>query len=304
MADEATQTTIETETAEATEVEADKTADSSEDVSTESQHWSRHEALSLDDDSIGWLENKGFENPQAAITSQRELEKKMGGPPEMLQKWPESDDTDGFEAIHRRLGKPENVEGYKVEFEEGAAVDADTLKWFKESAHGQNMTNAQVQGMALAWNAEVGRVQAEQEQALKIKNEAEETELRNAWGTKTEERLDYGHRALLAHGLEEETIDSMQAAMGSKRLAQFAASVADTMGEDTIAAHTDTPAFGTTREQVQNSIDELAGELKADKERYDKYYADHGVPKESTGKDFRKMKQLEAQLRELIKVGA
>lgn len=265
------------------------------------QHWSRTESMGLDNDTIGWLENKGFETPQAAITSQRELEKKMGGPPEMLQKWPESDDKEGFDAIYRRLGTPENVEGYKVEFEEGAPVDADTLAWFKKSALGHNLTSAQVQGMALDWNTEVARIQTEQQQALDVQNQTEDTELRNVWGTKYEERLDYGNRALTALGLEEKDIESLQVALGPKMLAQFAAKIADTMGEDTIAADTGTPAFGTTKEQVKNQINELNAELGADQERYDRYYSDHSAPKENTGKDFRKMRQLEDQLQNLIK---
>ncbi len=268
------------------------------------QHWSRGEGFGLDDDTIGWLENKGFENPQAAITSQRELEKKMGGPPEMLQKWPEADDTDGFKAIYQRLGTPEDVEGYKVEFEEGVAVDPDTLTWLKQTALKHNMTNAMTQGIALDWNTEVARLQAEQEQALDVQNQTEETELRNKWGMKYDERLDYGNRALLALGMEDDDIDLMQSVLGPKKIAQLAARMADTMGEDTIAAHTDTPAFGTSKEQVQNSIDKLAAELAGDTDRYDRYLADHKAPKESTGKDFRKMRQLEAQLEGLIKVGA
>jgi len=259
--------------------------------------------MGLDDDSVGWAENKGFENPQALVASYRELEKKMGGPPEMLQKWPEADDVEGFKSIFQRLGTPEAIEGYKVEFEEGAPIDADTLAWFKDKAFAHNMTNAQVQGMALDWNAEAARIQEEQQQALDIKNQTEETELKNSWGTKHDERLDYGHRALLAHGLTDENIDAMQVALGPKLLAEMAAKVADTMGEDAIAANTGTPAFGTTREQVQNSINELVGELNADSKRFEKFYADQSAPKESTGKDFRKMQQLELQLAGLIKAG-
>lgn len=302
--DEATSTTTETPPIEGEQI-PDTPIEPSEPVETTPKHWSRGEGFGLDDDTIGWLENKGFENAQAAITSQRELEKKMGGPPEMLQKWPESDDKDGFDAIYRRLGTPEKVDGYNIEFEEGASVDPDMLTWFKDKAHGHNMTNAQVQGMALDWNSEVARIQEEQQQALDVQNQTEETELRNAWGTKYDERLDYGHRALLALGLNEEKIDSLQSALGPKDLAQWAAKIADTMGEDTIAAQTDTPAFGTSKEQVQNSINELTEELKADPVRMERFRIDSKdeTPKEATDKDFRRMEQLWAQLEGLIKAG-
>ena len=311
MAEVETQTTTET----ATEVEVVDTPQSTDSPDTTStpeettdasipKSWPRNEALGFDSDTIGWLENKNYDNPQAAITSQRELEKKLGGPPEMLQKWPESDDKEGFEPIFRRLGKPETVEGYKFEFEEGVAVDPDTLEWFKGTAHEHDMTNAQAQGVILGWNTEVARLQAERQQELEVKNHTEKVELENQWGTKCAERLDYGHRALLALGLKEENIDTLQDSLGPKMLAEMAAKIADTMGEDSIAEHTDTPAFGTTKEQVQNSIDELIGELSADKERYNKYYSDHSAPKESTGKDFRKMKQLESQMENLIRAGA
>ena len=297
-----TDATVETVVAEA--VDENVPQATSEPVETQAQHFSRNEAFGFDDDTIGWLENKGFENAQAMVTSQRELEKKMGGPPEMLQKWPESDDKDGFDAIYRRLGTPEDTEGYKIEFEEGAAVDPDTLAWFKQVGLEHKLTNNMLQGLALSWNTEAARLQEEQQQALEVKNQTEETELRNSWGTKYDERLDYGHRALIGMGLSEENIDSLQGSLGVKMVAQFAAKIADTMGEDTIAAITDTPAFGTTKEQVQTQINELNGELGADKERFKRYYADQSSPKESTGKDYRKMQQLEAQLESLIKVGA
>lgn len=304
MAEEATETTTESPAigdpvpAEATEP---VTPIESAEPSPTLQHWSRGEGMGFDDDTIGWLENKNFENPQAAITSQRELEKKMGGPPEMLQKWPESDDMEGFKAIYRRLGTPENVDGYKLEPKEGDVVDDDTLKWFKERAFERNMPNEMAQGIMLDFNIEAGRMQAEQQQALEVQNKIEDTELRIKWGTKFDERLDYGHRGLLSLGLNEEHIESMQTALGPKMLAELAAKIADTMGEDTIAANTESAAFGTTKEQIQNSINELTNELKSDKKRFDEYYEDHKLPKKATRKDYRKMQQLEGQLRDLIK---
>lgn len=313
MAETATEpTTTEAEPVEATEVTPDKTPDTPAVPDTGATgdtpaHWSRGDALGFDADTIGWLENKGFESPQAAITSQRELEKKMGGPPEMLQKWPESDDTEGFESIHQRLGKPETVEGYKIEFEEGAAVDADTLAWIKGLGHEQNMTNAQLQGLVLGYNAESVRIQEEQQAALDVQNQTEEVELRNTWGTKYDERLDYGHRALLALGLQEENIDSIQSALGPKATAELAAKIADTMGEDTIAAQTQTPAFGTSKEQIQTRINALNAELGGDTKRFDRYREDHATHKHSpelTDKDFRTMKLLEKQLQDLLKAGA
>ena len=300
-AEDAAPTTIEDVITEGTETV--ETTPDTPDAPTE-RHWSRGEALDLDDETVGWLENKGFENVQAAITSQRELEKKMGGPPEMLQKWPESDDKEGFEGIYRRMGKPEEASKYDFKFEEGAEVDKDTLEWFKGTAFARNMTNEQAQGVMEDWNTEVARLQADQAQALEVRDKTEETELRSDWGTKYDERIDYGHRAMIALGMKEEKIDLLQEVLGPKELAQFAAKIADTMGEDSIAESTDTPAFGTTKEQVQNSINELAAEFAADTKRYDKYYADHKVEKEATGKDFRKMKQLEVQLENLIKAGA
>lgn len=302
-------TTTATTTVSDTLTETDPAPESTPDAPTEPTpdadlHWSRHEGMGFDSDTIGWLENKGFENAQAAVTSQRELEGKLGGSPEMLQKWPESDDKEGFEGIFRRLGKPENVEGYKLEFEEGFEVDKDTLEWFKGTALAHDMTNTQVQGVMSAWNTEVARLQEEQAKALEVRDHTEQVELENQWGTKCAERLDYGHRAMLALGLDEENIDSLQAALGSKKLAEFAATMADTMGEDSIASNTDTPAFGTTKEQVKNSINELNGEIGADSARYKKFYSDQSAPKESTGKDYRKMQQLEAQLENLIKAGA
>ncbi len=309
MAEEATQTSTATETP---AVESDPTPPAPTPTEPAEpavpiapintlKHWSRSEGLKLDDDTIGWLENKGFENPQAAITSQRELEKKMGGSPEMLQKWPESDDKEGFEAVYRRLGKPEDVEGYKFEFEEGAAIDPDTLTWFKKTALGRHMPNDMAQGVILDWNTEVARLQAEQQQAIEVQEQIEETELRNAWGTKYDEKIDSGRRALLALGVEEEKVDSLQSVLGPKVLATMAAKIADTMGEDTIASETGTPAFGASEEAVQNQIDELMSDIMADPKRKERYFADYGVPKEATDKDFRRAHQLWAQQRELIK---
>lgn len=302
-------TTTATTTVSDTLTETDPAPEPTPDAPTEPTpdadlHWSRREGMGFDSDTIGWLENKGFENAQAAVTSQRELEGKLGGSPEMLQKWPESDDKEGFEGIFRRLGKPEDVGGYKFEFEEGAEIDKDTLEWFKGAALSHNMTNDQAQGVMSAWNTEVARLQEEQAKALEVRDHTEQVELENQWGTKCAERLDYGHRAMLALGLEEDAINKIQDALGPKALAEFAAKMADTMGEDSIASNTDTPAFGTTKEQVQNSINELNTEIGADGERYKRFFADHSAHKESTGKDYRKMQQLQSQLENLIKAGA
>ena len=309
MAKEATATTTEPVADVAVDTPADVAdtalaVDAVTDTPDSPQHWSRNKEFGFDDDTMGWLENKDHKNPQAMVTSNRELEKLMGGPPEMLQKWPESDDKEGFKGIFRRLGTPENVEGYKFEFEEGAQVDKDTLEWFKGVALAHDMTNNQAQGVMTAWNAEVARLQEEQAKTIEVQEQIEQVALENQWGTKCAERLDYGHRAMLALGLKEENIDSIQSAIGPKMLAEFAAKVADTMGEDTIAANTETAAFGTTKQQIQNSINELTNEIGADTDRYNIYYADHKAPKEATGKDFRRMQLLKDQLKNLINAGA
>lgn len=309
MPEEATATTTEAAPAEVTPVADDpapapESAVIPEPAATQeiSEFWAHNKDLNLKSDMVGWLETKNHTDLQAALDSGRELERKMGGPPEMFQKWFESDDEEGKQAVYARLGKPENVEGYKIEFEEGAPIDADTLTWFKTQAFEHNMTNEQVQGIALAFNTETARIQTEQQDAIDVRNQTEEVELRNSLGTKYDESIDFGGRALAAHGLTDENVEAIQSIIGPKALVEFGIKVANTMGEDNIAAATGTAPTLTSEAAIQSAKDELTGELLADPERRKKFMSDSktDTPKEATGKDFRKMQLLDKQLQSAI----
>lgn len=292
MAEEAT-TTEPVETTEPVVQEPTEPAPSSD------EHWTRKHDFT--DDQIGIAQNKGWDGPAAMLSSYMELEKFRGADEEHILKIPAADDEDGQTAMMRRLGMPEDVEGYNFGFDDSVEIDEGLLGRYKERALKNRLPTEATKDLALFLNEETTKFQEEETAALEQQNKTDMAELKSRWGNKTEERLDYGRRAAKAMGIGDDQITGIQANLGGVATAEFFAKMADLMGEDKVAEGSGEPGFGTSREQVRANIKAKLGEIAADSDRMTKYREDSANPKGMVGKDFLELEKLYKHEESLIK---
>lgn len=190
----------------------------------------------VQDESLrGLAELKGWDNPEKALNSYRNLEKLTGLPPERLLKIPEPDDAAGMAEINKRFGwaPPENVDGYDVQFPEGTPEGYS--KGVKELLHKHGIPAEK----AKAVFSEVFALQAQEaasaEQTLQVAHDTDMAKLKSEWGGNWDELAQLADRAQkeLAPkmGLDEGLLSVLTDVLGPARTLRMFAGLGSSMGE-------------------------------------------------------------------------
>lgn len=237
---------------------------------TEPTPWHRNEGLGLSEELIGMIEKKGWDGEDGIsklTKSYRELEHHIGVKPEDILRRPSNDDPDGFNNIMNQLGRPEEATGYGAEFGEGVEVNKDYLEGYRQAAHKAGLTDRQFMEIANFSNEFVTNQQQSDNATIEAQNELEMTELKTKWGAKFDERMQLAQDAGEAFGFTGEEFAAVQNQIGPGRMSELFANMGDSMGEDSIAAKTNRPGFGTTIEQVKFDLAEFNRQLADNPDR-------------------------------------
>jgi len=213
----------------------------------------------LNEDLRGYVQNKGFKDPAAAIDSYRNLEKLMGVPKERLLKLPEKEDDPAWSEVHARLGRPASPDEYKIDGD-----NKDFAKWAKETFHGLGLNKKQAEALFGKYN-EFAQGHATKQMETQVQQaQASETSLRKEWGAAYDQNVMTAKKAAMTFGLTKEVIDKLESAMGYADVMKFMSTIGSKVGEDSFVASTSSNrGFGVmTPEQAKNRI---AG-LKQDRE--------------------------------------
>lgn len=214
---------------------------------------------------------KGWKGPADALLSYQNLEKVFGadkaGRTILAPKG--DDDTDGWNAVYNRLGRPESPDKYELPVPEGD--DGSFAQAAAPVLHELGLTSKQAQGLAEWWNkASSARIEAADE-AFSKASEAEYAALRGEWGAAAAQNEELAKRALLKFskeaGIDEATFDAMERAIGTaKTMKLFAAIGAQFREADFISS--DAPSGGAlTPAQAKNKV----ASMFADKEFMARY---------------------------------
>jgi hypothetical protein len=185
------------------------------------------------DEIKGFVELKGWNDPKAAITSYQNLEKLLGADKAgRAVVWPKDDgDTDAWNQVYSKLGRPEKPDDYKLPVPEGAN-DA-FAKAIAPKMHELGLSSKQAAGLAEFVNAyEQQQMQAYEAQSKAASEKAIadfKAELGNAFGPTVE----LGKRAAAALGVNEQQFAGLEEVLGLKGTVELFASIGKKLGEDT-----------------------------------------------------------------------
>lgn len=215
-----------------------------------------------DPDTVGFVQNKAWQNPIDAVKGYRSLEQLLGadraGRTVTIPK--DDADADGWAQLRQKLGVPGAPEAYQLKPPEGH--DPDFVKAATAQFHAMGLTPKQAQGL-VDWYAKTGgdataAQAAQQEAALKAEHDA----LAKDWGTGPDAaaRREMARRAAVHLGLDEAAIDGIEKTAGFAKTLKALAKVGDMLREAGAEGVSEVGSFSMTPEGAKSR----RGQLMAD----------------------------------------
>lgn len=177
---------------------------------------------SLDEDSQGYVQNKGWRNESDMLQSYRNLEKLSGGNAEQLYRITGDMEDDARTNVYNALGRPESADKYSYETQEGDSPEL--VDHFKSVAHGLGLSNQQVSDMIPALNEEIVKIATAQTDQVNNKNHQDFEKLQGEWGKDFGTKTNFASRAANHFGITE---DMQRAIVGSGHAADFTKALAN-----------------------------------------------------------------------------
>lgn len=194
------------------------------------------------DDLKGYVENKGFRDAASVVDSYINLEKLVGVPKDRLLKVPEKlDDDASLMEIYNRLGRPEKADSYKVDVPEGG--DKNFASWAQNTFHELGLTQRQGEALAAKWNEYVGGLNETATTENLAKIEADNLSLKKEWGAAYEAEVGKAKQAVSEFGLDSDTIDQLENAMGFAGVMKFFNKIGSKLGEGKFVNGEGSPSF-------------------------------------------------------------
>lgn len=217
-----------------------------------------------DETTVGYVQNKGWQEPKQVLESYRNLEKLMGadraGNTVILPK-PDAPPEE-FGKFYDRLGRPSDPQGYKIEVpKEGG--DPEFAKAAAAKMHELGLSQKAGEELARWWNEQAGGTLASQKQQMEQAFQADDQALKAQWGAAFTQELNKAQQAARALGVDESMIDNFQKVMGHKATMEFFNKIGNKIGESDFVNGQETRNFNAAMTPGQ-AMARIA-ELKADK---------------------------------------
>lgn len=186
----------------------------------------------LGEDAQGYVENKGWTGAEQMLDSYRNLEKSIGVPADQILHMPKNaEDTEGWNSVYNRLGRPETAEEYQLTGPEVPEGTVDLTGDLKEWAHEAGLSQQQAALIYEKYNGRLGEVAAEQQQYLDEAAQAEEVALKKEWGPAWDENIAAATRFRQRFGIDDATIDKLEQALGLRGVLELTAQIGRGLGE-------------------------------------------------------------------------
>lgn len=188
------------------------------------------------DEIKGFVQTKGWDTPDKAIQSYKNLESLLGQDKAGKALYMPKDDADaeGWSKVFDRLGRPADPKGYELPKPDGD--DGKFAEAMAPKLHEAGLTKTQAQKIAQAFNEFSAARNAELDAKAKADTEAQEAELKRELGPRFDAERDRGRAAAKAFGVDESMLDSIEASMGYAKTMKLFAAIGAKIGEDSFNA--------------------------------------------------------------------
>ena len=181
----------------------------------ENTNW--YDGLNIEEENIGMIQTKGWQDANSIIKSYRELEKFSGRDKNDFIEIPKGEDAD-WSSVYERLGRPNKAEDYELQ-------DTDFAKAAKEILFKEGITNKQAKALE-SWLDEYvkGQQQAEEEKRsadMDARNKASVEALKKAWGSEFDKNMALSKNVAQDLNITDEELDQVESVLGAERFAKM-----------------------------------------------------------------------------------
>lgn len=187
-----------------------------------------------DKDLQGWVEKKGFhkQTPESVAKSYWNLEKLFGedraGRTVTLPK--DGEDKAAWDAIHERLGRPKDSEGYDFKVEGG---DENYIKWAKNAMFEAGMSKAAAAKFVEQHENFIKSIRDQQTAQIESVKNTQVENLKKEWGMAYENKCNRVNMVAEHLGMKTDEIAAIGNVIGVDRAMKMFDSLADKIDEDT-----------------------------------------------------------------------
>ena len=176
-----------------------------------------YDGLNIEEENIGMIQTKGWQDANSIIKSYRELEKFSGRDKSDFIEIPKGEDAD-LSAVYSRLGRPEKAEDYELQ-------DTDFAKAAKEVLFKEGITKKQAKALE-AWLDEYSASQqkAVEEKAAadrETRDKASMEALKKLWGADFDKNVALSKNVAADLELSNEQIDTIGSVIGAEKLGKM-----------------------------------------------------------------------------------
>lgn len=230
---------------------------------------------SADEATVGYVQNKGWDDPSKLVSSYQNLEKLIGAERAGRTVTMPGDKAEPaeVEAFYNKLGRPAEASGYKLDVPQGQPTEfADTAKkWFHEAG----LTAKQAETVGKHWNEFIATKTAAAQQTQMEKAQLDQQALQKEWGAAHAQNLQLAQQTRANLGVSNEEVDGIAQTLGLKRTIELFHKLGQRTGEGDFVAGNGPTNFGSaiTPAQAKAKIDALRAD-KSFAARYLKKDAD------------------------------
>jgi len=225
----------------------------------------------MNESSQGFVENKGWKNPDQMLESYQNLEKTVGVPSDRVLHLPKEDDADGWGEVYNRMGRPEEPSGYKLNEVDVPDGGIDLTPNLREWAHEAGLSQDQTTKIYDKYNARLVELNNEVEAKKSEQATADEQSLRKEWGSAWDENISAGTRFRQRFGLDDATVDKLEDALGLRGLLELSAKIGRGLGEHGMPNGAEDSGDGLTFGMTPAAAKAKIGDLTLDKDFMSQY---------------------------------
>lgn len=176
-----------------------------------------YDGLNIEDENIGVIQTKGWQDANSIIKSYRELEKFTGKDKNDYIEIPKGEDAD-YSAVYARLGRPEKAEDYELQ-------DTDFAKAAKEVLFKEGITKKQAKALEKwidEYNAtQVKAIEEKQAADADARSKASVEALKKAWGADFDKNLAISKNTAKDLNITDEELNAVESVLGAERFGKM-----------------------------------------------------------------------------------
>lgn len=182
---------------------------------------------------VGYIQNKGWQNPQDVIKSYRGAEKLIGKPVDRLAEIPMDGDEAGWNNFYTKLGRPETPDKYNlmVGAPDGSKPDPEVTSHISGLFHKAGLTAKQAEAVAGGYNQLVAQRAEQEMKDYSLNLQADKDSLQQEWRGGYDRKFNTAQMAARSLDIPQDAINGIEAEIGYANTIKLFAAIGEKLGE-------------------------------------------------------------------------